>query len=128
MPRIFLTPSTLLRALSAGAPKLHDVIAEAMTVTGEDPEIEILRTTSSVAPPRWSVDVRAGEYARHLPLDAGNEVAMLAAISLFLVELVQELRAELPEIMDRPEVVDALIGLLRHSEGAPGVGGGQRPS
>lgn len=127
MPRIFLTPGALLRALASGAPTLHDVIAEAMTVTGEDPEIEVLRTTSPVAPPTWMVEVRAGDYVRSLTIDVANEKAMLAAISFFLVELVESLRRELPEIMARPEVVNAVIGLLCHA-GATHLVGGTRPS
>lgn len=108
---------------------LHDRIAEAMTVTGEDPEIEIHRSTSRVAPPQWEVEVRAGQYVRCLPLDIESEEAMRAAVAIFLVELVQDLRGELPAIMGRPEVVDAVANLLRNrTDGCPGPAGDGLPS
>jgi hypothetical protein len=123
VPRVFLTPVAILRALAAGAPKLHDVLAEAMTVSREDPEIEIVRdAASTISPPTWTVVVRAGRYVRDLPLDTGADEAMSAAFMLLLTELVHDLQKELPHIFERAEIargVDRLVPWPRSKKAEP---------
>lgn len=123
MPRVFLTPLAILRALAAGAPKLHDILAEAMIVSREDPEIEIVRdAASTIAPPTWTVVVRAGRYVRDLPLDTDADEAMSVAVVLLLTELVHDLERELPHIFERAEVarsIDRLVQWPRSKKAEP---------
>lgn len=101
MPRLFGVPPVLIPALSAGCPTLSDALAEAMAVTGAAPEIHILRDASDPeVPPRWSVGILAGEdYMRELDLDMRVPDAAQAAMSSFLISIVEELRAERPDIL-----------------------------
>lgn len=103
--RIFLAPTDLWRRISLGCPRLHDEIALAMTVTGEDPEVEVHRQAPTTAPPTWTIVVRAGRHRRELPLDVRVEEAAAAAVAVLLVDMLAELRRELPRVFERPEVV-----------------------
>lgn len=103
--RIFLAPTDLWRRLSLGCPRLHDEIALAMTVTGEDPEVEVHRQAPTTAPPTWTIVVRAGRHRRELPLDVRVEEAAAAAVAVLLVDMLAELRRELPNVFERPEVI-----------------------
>lgn len=103
--RIFLAPTDIWRRISLGCPRLHDEIALAMTATGEDPEVEIHRHAPTTAPPTWTIVVRAGQHRRELPLDVRVEEAAAAAVAVFLVDTLAELRRELPAVFDRPEVI-----------------------
>lgn len=76
-----------------------------MTVTGEDPEVEVHRQAPTTAPPTWTIVVRAGRHRRELPLDVRVEDAAAAAVAVLLVDSLAELRRELPGVFDRPEVV-----------------------
>lgn len=103
--RIFVAPTDIWRRLSLGCPRLHDEIALAMTVTGEDPEVEVHRQAQTTAPPTWTIVVRAGRHHRELPLDVRVEEAAAAAVAVLLVDMLAELRRELPRVFERPEVV-----------------------
>jgi len=127
MARVFGLPTVLLRALSTGCPPLSDAIATAMRATGADPEVHVLRDASDqTAPPRWSIGVLAGEdYVVELELDMTAPDAAQAALSLFLISIVEELRNERPDILGRPAVIDAIVKMLY---AASRTAGGERPS
>lgn len=103
--RIFMAPTDIWRRLSLGCPRLHDEIALAMTATGEDPEVEVHRHAPTTAPASWTIVVQAGLHRRELALDVRVEEAAAAAIAVLLVDLVADLRRELPSVFERPEVV-----------------------
>ena len=102
--RIFMAPTDIWRRLSLGCPRLHDEIALAMTATGEDPEVEVHRHAPTTAPASWTIVVQAGLHRRELAFDVHVEEAAAAAIAVLLVDLVADLRRELPTVFDRPEV------------------------
>lgn len=114
MARIFGVPTVLLRALESGCPTLSDAIAKAMRVTGADPEVHVLRDASDPAlPPRWSVGIVAGDdYVIELDLDMRAADAAQAAMSLFLVSVVEELRHERPDILGQPPVIEAIVKMV----------------
>ena len=109
--RIFLVPVGLLRALSRGAPGLHDAMARVM-VGGHDPEVEVRRVREIPGGAcSWYVRVAGGDHVEDLALGLDDE-AMSAALVLFVLELAEDLRAELPHVMSRPEIVHGLDRLF----------------
>ncbi len=113
MARIFGVPTILLRALSTGSPGLHDALVKAMKVAGADPEVHVLRDASDQStPPRWTIGVVAGDYIEELALDMTAPDAAQAAMSLFLIAIVEELRHERPDILGQPIVIDAIVRML----------------
>lgn len=114
MARIFGVPTVLLRALQSGCPSLSDAIATAMKVTGSDPEVHVLRDASDpAASPRWSVGIVAGDdYVTELDLDMRAADAAQAAMSFFLISIVEELRHERPDILGQPIVIEAIVKML----------------
>lgn len=122
--RIFLAPTDIWRRISLGCPRLHDEIALAMTVTGEDPEVEIHRHAPTTAAPTWTIVVRAGPHRRELPLDVRVEEAAAAAVAVLLVDMLAELRRELPTVFERPEVVRGVEQMVPWPWANPKRGGG----
>jgi hypothetical protein len=84
-----------------------------MTVSGEDPEVHILRdSTSETGPVRWWIAVQAGDEIRELDLDVTHKAAAQAAVALFLISIVDDLRRELPELMAQQVVIEGIINLV----------------
>jgi hypothetical protein len=111
--RVFRISPAVLRALASGCPKLHDALAEAMIDAREDPEVHVLRdSTSETDPPRWSIAVEAGDDIRELDLDVRERDAAQAAIALFLIAVIDDLRRELPDLMAQPVIIEGIIQLL----------------
>ena len=108
-------PTGLLRSLARGAPGLHDAVARAM-FGGHDPEVEVRRVREIPGGAcSWILRVSGGDHVEDLTLDYDEE-AMQAALVMFLVELSEDLHAELPQVMNQPEIVrgiDRLFPWLR---------------
>ena len=102
--RVFALPVQILRQLGLGAPGLHDVLAHVIRL-GLEPEIQIHRVLDEdgTSPPRWHLRVRAEEHVEDLDLDPTVEGAMGAAVAMYLVDLLGELRRELPVVLEKLE-------------------------
>jgi hypothetical protein len=109
--RIFLVPVGLLRALSRGAPGLHDAMARVM-IGGHDPEVEVRRTREIPGGAcSWFLRVSGGDHVEDLALGHDDE-AMSAALVLFIIELSEDLRSELPLVMEHPAILNGLDRLF----------------
>jgi hypothetical protein len=111
--RVFSVSPLVLRALAAGCEGLHDAIAEVMAESEQDPEVHVLRdSTSESEPPKWSVVVCAGDAVRELALDVGGAAAAQAAVAFLIISVIDDLRRELPELMAQQVVIEGIISVI----------------
>lgn len=88
--RILHLPLPQLRAIARACPGLLEAITFVVQ-EGVDPSLRVLRVAPLGEGPRWYIAV--GKQT--LVLDSSEVEAMAAAVPIFLVDLVEDVRAEL---------------------------------
>lgn len=88
--RVLHLPLPQLRALARACPGLFEAVA-AVVEQGTDPSLRVLRVAREGERPRWYIAV--GKQT--LVLDSTKLDAMAAAVPIFLVDLVEDVRAEM---------------------------------
>jgi hypothetical protein len=121
--RLLHVPLDQLRALEAACPGLLDAVTSVVQ-EGVDPTIKVIRIASQGERPRWYVEVGASG-ARVLVLNATDLSAMAAAVPIFLVDLVQEIREELGPLFADGTMDGEIAKLIPF---LPGLRGRGRPS
>jgi hypothetical protein len=95
MTRLLHVPLDQLRALEKGCPGLLGAVTNCVQ-EGTDPTIRVIRIAPRGDRPRWYLAV--GQQV--LILDSSDLAAMAAAVPIFLVDLVEDLRQELAPLFD----------------------------
>ena len=90
-------PFEQIRAISRGSPGFHKDLAKRLQ-NGDNPQIHVLRLVLEDAEPCWFVVIYSESGSKICGVDKSNVETMAAIVPLFLVEFVQNVRAELAEV------------------------------
>jgi len=90
-------PIDQLRAISRGAPGFHKDLARRLR-EGEEPQIHVVRIVFEENEPCWFVLIESQTSSKICGVDKSNIDTMAALVPILLVEFVQHVRAELPEV------------------------------
>ena len=90
-------PIDQIRAISRGAPGFHKDLARRLH-EGEEPQIHVLRLVQEECDPVWFVLIESQTCSKICGVDKSNIDTMAALVPILLVEFIQHVRAELPEV------------------------------
>jgi hypothetical protein len=90
-------PIEQIKAISRGAPGFHKDLARRLQ-EGQEPQLHVIRLILEGCEPSWFLYVESESGSRLFGVDKSNIDTMAALVPIFLVEFVQHVRAELPEV------------------------------
>lgn len=100
-----------MRELRRGISGLGDAVAHIMTIN-EDPERHVLRVEHEDQPATWSAVIESPSWIANLAVDPADIETFTPVLVIFLVELVDQLRREHPEVVRDHDLGALLVAVL----------------
>jgi hypothetical protein len=107
-------PSPLFRQFREEVPGWENAIVGFMTIGG-NPELVVIRKYDHSGQTEWILNICSKSYSELLPIRRPSLRLMTLVVALYLAQLVDSLRTELPDVCGQTNLIAMILGGLGRS-------------
>ncbi len=112
--RVLSLPGPLLRQFREEVPGWENAIVGFMT-TGGNPELVVIRKFDDNGQPEWILNICSKSYSELLPVRRSSLRLLTLVVALYLAQLVDSLRTELPDVCGQTNLIAMVLSGLGRS-------------